>query len=50
MFRLETIKKLRLTIDDMSYASELIDIIATKKLKFKEIPVDILYTDYSLSK
>lgn len=50
VFTLDTIKQLKLTIDDMSYASELIDIIARKKLKYKEIPVDIIYTDYSKSK
>lgn len=50
VFTLDTVKQLKLTIDDMSYASELIDIIARKKLKYKEIPVDIIYTDYSKSK
>lgn len=50
VFKKEVLDKIKLTIDDMSYASEIVDIIATKKIKFKEIPVDILYTDYSLSK
>lgn len=50
VFKKEVLNKIKLTIDDMSYASEMIDIIANKKIKFKEIPVDILYTDYSLSK
>lgn len=50
VFSLETVKKLQLSIDDMSYASELVDIIARKELKYKEIPVDIVYTDYSKSK
>lgn len=50
LFRTKVINDIKLTLDDMSYASELIDIIANKKIKFKEVPVDILYTDYSLSK
>lgn len=50
VFRLQTLEKIKLSIDDMSYASEMIDIIASKKIKFKEVPVDIIYTDYSLSK
>jgi hypothetical protein len=37
-------------MDDMSYASEMMDIIATKNLKFKEVPVNILYTEYSKAK
>lgn len=39
-----------LTMDGMSYASEMIDIIAQKNIKFKEVPVDIIYTDYSMYK
>lgn len=50
MFRREILNGIHLTIDSMWYASELIDIIAAKKIPFKEVPVDILYTDYSLSK
>ncbi len=46
----DTLDTLRLTIDGMWYASELIDIIAQKNMKFREVPVDIIYTDYSLSK
>lgn len=50
VFRLKTLQKLKLTIDDMSYASELIELISQKNIKFKEVPVNILYTDYSRSK
>lgn len=50
VFRAWVLNKLKLTIDDMSYASELIDIIWQKKIKFLEVPVDIVYTDYSISK
>lgn len=50
VFRREIIDDIRLTIDDMWYASELVDIIATKKIKFAEVPVNIKYTTYSMSK
>ncbi len=50
VFRREIIDKIRLTIDDMWYASEMIDIIATKKISFMEVPVNIKYTTYSISK
>jgi len=50
VFRREMLDNVRLTIDDMWYASELIDLISQKNIKFKEVPVDIIYTEYSLSK
>jgi len=34
----------------MEYASELIESIYKNKLSFKEVPVDIKYTEYSLAK
>jgi hypothetical protein len=34
----------------MWHASEIIDIVANKKIKFSEVPVDIKYTKYSLAK
>jgi hypothetical protein len=34
----------------MSHASEIIDIISKEKIKFKEVPVNIQYTQYSLKK
>lgn len=50
VFKFNTLKDISITIDDMWHASEIIDIISTKHLRFKEIPVDILYTDYSRAK
>jgi len=44
------LKDIRITIDGMWHASEIIDIISAKKLRYKEVPVDILYTQYSISK
>lgn len=49
-FRFSAIKKLSLSIDWMWYASELIEQIAKKNLKFAEVPVNIIYTKYSLEK
>jgi hypothetical protein len=34
----------------MGHASELLDIIAEKKLTYKEVPVNIIYTEYSMKK
>lgn len=50
VFRKEVLDNIHLSIDGMGYASELIDIIATKKINFLEVPVHILYTDYSIAK
>jgi hypothetical protein len=50
VFTFDAIQKIKLTIDWMAYASEIIEEIKLKKIKFKEVPVDIHYTKYSLSK
>jgi len=34
----------------MGHASEIADIVAREKIKYKEVPVNIKYTAYSLSK
>lgn len=44
------LSKIHITIDGMGHASEIIDTVATKKIKFREVPVDILYTEYSIGK
>lgn len=41
---------LQLQMADFAHASEIIDRIAQKKYKYKELPVTIIYTDYSRSK
>ncbi|MBW7954803.1 DUF2304 family protein [Candidatus Gracilibacteria bacterium] len=50
VFKKEVLDKLSISIDGMGHASEIIDIIAQKNIKFKEVPVDIIYSDYSISK
>lgn len=50
VFRKETLSKISLSLDGMWHASEILDIIASKNIKFIEVPVEIKYTEYSLSK
>ena len=50
MFKVEVIKKIHLTMDWFEYASELIDLLAQKHFKIEEVPVNIIYTSYSLAK
>ncbi len=41
----KTAKKLEITQDDMEHASEILELIARKKIKYKEVPVIIEYND-----
>lgn len=41
---------MQITLPDMAHASEILEIIAEKKYRYKEIPVTIEYTDYSKAK
>lgn len=41
---------MQITLADMAHASEILEIIAAKKFRYKEIPVTIEYTDYSRGK
>ena len=50
VFRIDTLNKMTLTADSMAYASEIIEQISLKKLAYAEVSVDIIYTEYSLSK
>lgn len=43
-------ENLQLKMHDFSHASEIIERIGEKNLKYDEIPVTIIYTDYSRSK
>lgn len=43
-------RKINITLDRMAHASELIDQIRVSGLPFKEVPVKIRYTAYSLGK
>lgn len=50
VFTFDSIKKIKLNIEGMAYASELIEEIKRNKIKLKEVPVNIKYTDYSMKK
>ena len=43
-------EQISLTFDGFEYASELIDEIEANKLRIKEVPVNIDYTEYSMQK
>ena len=43
-------KKIRITQNRMAHASEIISQIKSLKLRYKEYPVQILYTEYSIAK
>lgn len=47
---LQALRKIELTADGMHYANELNEQIHKNKMKYKEIPVHIRYTEYSTSK
>ena len=50
MIKVSSLKKIHLTMSWMEYASELIEQIRKNKLKFSEVPVDIIYDDYTMWK
>lgn len=43
-------ERMTITLDRMAHASELIDLVRRSGLPFREVPVKIRYTEYSLSK
>lgn len=49
-FSRKVAKELQITAPDMSHASEILEVIAERKYKYKEVPVSIIYTSYSLAK
>ena len=50
MMKKETLDKIRITMNRMEHASEILDIIKHKKIKYKEVPIVVIYSDYSMSK
>lgn len=50
VFNRYTAENLNLKMPDFSHASEIIERIAEKKFKHEEVPVTIVYTDYSRAK
>lgn len=49
-FSKEAASQLELRQDRMAHASEIIDEINKKKIKFKEVPVTVIYTEYTKEK
>lgn len=50
VMNIKAAKKIKITMDGFEHASEIIDEIARKKIKYLEVPVFIDYTDYSKAK
>jgi polyprenyl-phospho-N-acetylgalactosaminyl synthase len=50
MIKASVLPSLQITLNRMAHASEIEYIIAEKKLTYTEVPVHILYTEYSLNK
>jgi glycosyltransferase involved in cell wall biosynthesis len=50
VFNRTVASEMQITLPDMAHASEILEIIAEKKYRYKEIPVTIEYTDYSRAK
>lgn len=50
VFNRKVAEELQITMPDMAHASEILEIIAEKKYRYKEVPVTIEYTDYSQAK
>jgi len=41
-------QKIQITSDGMEHASEILEQVKKKRLKYMEVPVRIIYTDYSI--
>lgn len=50
VLRMRALPKIRITLNRMAHASEIEHLIAQNKLSYAEVPVHILYTEYSLWK
>ena len=50
MMKKETLDKIHITMNRMEHASEILDIIKHKKIKYKEVPIVVVYSEYSMSK
>ncbi len=50
LMKRKTLDTLKITMNTMAHASEIIDIIKQKKLHYTEVPVVIIYTEETISK
>jgi glycosyltransferase involved in cell wall biosynthesis len=49
-FKAEALRRFDITQNEMAHASEILSVIARSKLAYREVPVTIRYTEYSMSK
>jgi glycosyltransferase involved in cell wall biosynthesis len=50
VFNRRVAEELQITMPDMAHASEILEIVAAKKYRYREVPVTIVYTEYSRGK
>lgn len=50
MMKKETLDKIHISMNWMEHASEILDIIKHKKIKYKEVPIVVIYSEYSMAK
>lgn len=50
VFNRKVAEEMQITLSDMAHASEILEIIASKKYRYKELPVTIEYSAYSTAK
>lgn len=50
VFNRKVAEEIQITMPDMAHASEILEIVAEKKYRYKEVPITIEYTDYSVAK
>ncbi len=50
MMKKETLDKIHISMNRMEHASEILDIIKNKKIKYKEVPIVVIYSQYSMAK
>ncbi len=50
VFNRKVAERMQITMSDMAHASEILEIVRENKFSYKEVPVTIVYTDYSKSK
>jgi glycosyltransferase involved in cell wall biosynthesis len=49
-FNRQAASQIRITLNGMAHASELVAFLARSRLRVREVPVNVLYTDYSRAK
>lgn len=50
VFNRRVADEMQITMPDMAHASEILEIVAHKKYRYREVPVTIVYTEYSRGK